>query len=115
MMNENKTLGASQQVKSMWVALAAGAAGLVLVGVAKIKYRVVGAEVSLNAAGSVTLYYGAAFAAAKVIAASQLASGVPLVPTLSDWAPQVSAAGEDIRADVLGGTAWVCIKYIEME
>lgn len=116
MMTNNRTEGAALTVKTAYVALGAGVGGVVLAAsTTGAKRRVVGAEISLSAAGSVTLYHGAAVASGKMICAAQLAAGIPLVPSLGDWASQVSAANEKISADVIGGTAWICIKYIDLE
>lgn len=114
MMTANRTEGAGITVKTAFVTLAAGLGGVVLAALAGTKRRVVGAEISLSAAGTVKLYHGATVDAAKMICAAQLGAGIPLVPTLGDWGSQVSATNEVISADVVGGTAWICIKYIDL-
>ncbi len=108
------TQGTDRVVKSALASFTPGN-GQVIVGAQPgILYRVVGLQVSLSVAGSVSIYHGIEGINPKYIAAGNLAAGVPLVINPGDWAAQNGANNENIQANVVTGNAVIVVYYIEI-
>lgn len=109
------TQGTDRIVKTKTVTLAAGVEQEILPALAKSGiYRVVGAQITMNGAGSAFAYYGPNASDTNIIAGGTLVTGVPLVAMMGDWAPQAGLAGQPISADVAGAAATIVLHYIEI-
>lgn len=100
------------KVKSQLVAVSSGTS--ILAAQAGIVYRVVGCQISMDAAGSAAVYHGAAYAAGKVIAEGFMPTNGNLPNEQGDWAAQVGVVNETVSADVVGGNARIVLHYIEI-
>lgn len=113
-MTPTSTQGTDRAVKSIRRNLAAGVGQSVLAGQAGVIYRSVAVQGSVDAAGSIALYHGAANTNLKTFYDAFMAANGGSNPTPGDWADQGGAAGEGITADVVGGNAKIVIFYIEI-
>jgi len=108
------TQGTDRNVKSISVLAAVGTTGLLPASTSGVVYRIVGVQVSMDAAGTFAIYHGGAYSATKVIAEGFAATNGGSDTPLGDWAPQIASANEAVKADITGGNARIVLHYIEI-
>lgn len=107
------TQGTDRNVKPIRKLLAVGANQTILPAQAGVLYRVVGAQISMDAAGTFAVYHGTNTDANTFIDGYAAANGGSN-PTPGDWADQGGTANEAIKADITGGNAKIVLNYIEI-
>lgn len=114
-MQPTATQGTDRKVKTRNFRIGAGAGQVLMSGLTPGVFRIVGFQVSMDAAGTCCIYHGNGYNSDAVIVDGFFpANGGSNMPT-GDWADQGGFDGDPITADVAGGNARIVLQYIEIK